>query len=249
MTNLILPENHHFLTSANDVADLCKPLFEQYSCNMFVYGKYYSNGEFILLSNQGDWINHHLSHGYSTPAPTPLKLLAQRESYHFISNEGPFHQAKHDLLTLFSTDQAVDFLTRENDYCEAVCFSFPSGCNDGYSTIFNNLSHFKYFSKEIKKKASKIFKTAEQNKVLLPQSMRGINFGVPQKNVGFKYENLSIRETEVLTHIVKGNTAKEIGQKLNLSPRTIEQHMKNIKIKMDVQSKSQLINKVMHCVL
>ena len=39
---------------------------------------------------------------------------------------------------------------------------------------------------------------------------------------------------------------KEIARKLNISPRTVESHIEEIKLKMDCQTKSQLIKKGIH---
>ena len=54
---------------------------------------------------------------------------------------------------------------------------------------------------------------------------------------------LTPREIEILKYVVNGNTAKRIGNILNLSHRTIESHIHNIKIKTNSGSKSELINK------
>ncbi len=52
---------------------------------------------------------------------------------------------------------------------------------------------------------------------------------------------LSSREIEVLSHLIKGKSAREIGIILNLSRRTIEHRLENIKLKLGVESKSELI--------
>jgi DNA-binding CsgD family transcriptional regulator len=55
--------------------------------------------------------------------------------------------------------------------------------------------------------------------------------------------DLTKRETEVLYCLVKGKTAKKIGDILGISHRTVEQHIERIKAKMNVFSKSELIEK------
>lgn len=51
------------------------------------------------------------------------------------------------------------------------------------------------------------------------------------------------REYSCLQLVIKGKTAKEIAAILNLSPRTIEDYFVRIKHKMNVRTKSQLIEK------
>lgn len=53
---------------------------------------------------------------------------------------------------------------------------------------------------------------------------------------------LSKRENEVLAHLARGKTAKAIGMQLNLSRRTIEHHIANIKYKTNCNSRAELIN-------
>jgi DNA-binding CsgD family transcriptional regulator len=54
---------------------------------------------------------------------------------------------------------------------------------------------------------------------------------------------LSPREKEVLEHVLRGLPAKRIGVLLNISPRTVEYHIENMKAKFSVYSKSELIEK------
>lgn len=45
------------------------------------------------------------------------------------------------------------------------------------------------------------------------------------------FERLTAREAEVLEHILAGQSAREIGARLGISPRTIEVHRKNVLLK------------------
>lgn len=67
------------------------------------------------------------------------------------------------------------------------------------------------------------------------------NLFVPGKQIGNIY--LSEREVTCLKFLVKGCSAKMIAHQLNLSVRTIEHHLENIKFKFNVHSKPDLIGK------
>lgn len=56
---------------------------------------------------------------------------------------------------------------------------------------------------------------------------------------------LTKREKEILQHSIRGKTAKEIATLLYISRRTVEQHLEHIKQKLNVTSKSELIQKVL----
>lgn len=52
---------------------------------------------------------------------------------------------------------------------------------------------------------------------------------------------LSEREREVLQHVAKGYPYKEIGEKLFISPKTVENHVRNIMGKLHLNRKQELI--------
>lgn len=59
----------------------------------------------------------------------------------------------------------------------------------------------------------------------------------------FEKFNLSKREEECLYFLIRGKSSKEIGRILNLSPRTVEHYIDNIKGKFGCDSKRNLIAK------
>ena len=55
------------------------------------------------------------------------------------------------------------------------------------------------------------------------------------------YETLTAREREILQMTVEGQTSQEIGEKLGISPRTIEVHRSNFMNKLGIHSQTELI--------
>ncbi len=60
------------------------------------------------------------------------------------------------------------------------------------------------------------------------------------------YHNLSKRESEIVIEIGNGLSSEQIAEKLFLSYYTVETHKKNIFLKLDVKTTSELIKKAMH---
>jgi DNA-binding NarL/FixJ family response regulator len=56
-------------------------------------------------------------------------------------------------------------------------------------------------------------------------------------------EILTIREKEILDYLAKGFLYKEIAQELNLSKETVKKHVQNIYSKLQVQNRTEAINK------
>jgi DNA-binding CsgD family transcriptional regulator len=57
---------------------------------------------------------------------------------------------------------------------------------------------------------------------------------------------LSRRETEILQQIALGKSARVVGAILGISQRTVESHLENIKRKLNVYSKAELVDKAVH---
>ena len=54
---------------------------------------------------------------------------------------------------------------------------------------------------------------------------------------------ISEREREIVWHLAQGRTAKQIGYELNISPKTVITHRKNLKVKLKCKNCPQLIYK------
>lgn len=76
---------------------------------------------------------------------------------------------------------------------------------------------------------------------------RTIKLNIPQTRLelGHVFENayLTKRETEVLRYVILGYTAKRVAIILNISYRTVETYIENIKFKLRCNSKGEIIEK------
>lgn len=63
----------------------------------------------------------------------------------------------------------------------------------------------------------------------------------PDTSSGVTTELLSPREKEILHLTANGLTSREIGERLDISPRTVEVHRANIKEKLNLANNSELI--------
>lgn len=61
----------------------------------------------------------------------------------------------------------------------------------------------------------------------------------------FNQVEMTCRETTIINELIKGKTARSIAESLGLSKRTIESYTDNIKIKLGVSSKPELIELLM----
>lgn len=84
-----------------------------------------------------------------------------------------------------------------------------------------------------------------QKKMLSQYLMQAAELGLldapKETSAEKKFSTLTQRETDTTQHLMRGLTAKGIARVLNISSRTAEKHIDNIKAKLGVRSKSELI--------
>lgn len=85
--------------------------------------------------------------------------------------------------------------------------------------------------------------TLAKNLILLTQTGLLHPAAYPIKQTENKFY-FSKREKDILYHLTRGKTAREIASVLGLSKRTVEHYLENTKIKTHSASKSELIEKV-----
>jgi DNA-binding NarL/FixJ family response regulator len=63
----------------------------------------------------------------------------------------------------------------------------------------------------------------------------------PQTRSGVELDGLTVREQEVLTYLAEGVGNEEIGDILNISPKTVARHRENIMGKLNLHSRTELV--------
>ncbi len=70
--------------------------------------------------------------------------------------------------------------------------------------------------------------------------------GVNQEEALRQHFGLTARESEVLIWIARGKSNRDIGQVLNLSPRTVNKHLEQVYIKLGVENRASAAVKAIH---
>lgn len=87
-----------------------------------------------------------------------------------------------------------------------------------------------------------VFLSPQMTSRLLHRACGGVSEGDP-------IQRLSNRELEVFQMLGNGMTTKQIGRKLDLSPKTVEAHRENIKAKLDLKNAAELNRRAVQWVL
>lgn len=261
--NNILDKNHLSLQFASDVISLCEPLFRNSIVSFLNYCRFLPNGHVYCLTNHPEWLKYHFSQEYRLIEPINEDYL-QMKKFHCLLEPSDI---SFDIADRFNMHVPIDFIECTEEYVDLFCFAFPTSKkeNECINYYMNSLDIFEKFKLYFMEKAGKMISQLEEKKILLPSHMRGISSTIVENtetNIASQRNNiikqlsttkktfvinrkkiaLTKREIECLQFIGRGRSAKEISKNLDISHRTVESHICNIKYKLDCHTKSNLID-------
>jgi DNA-binding CsgD family transcriptional regulator len=177
------------------------------------------------------------------------------------------HQGEHwiNLLQDFNLNSYFCVSEKIDNYHEGFEFASSAG-KDISSFYINHYDLLEKFMLYFKEYGADLIRMGEKNKITLPtyeveyyKMMQDIEKkitieknGLANLNTDFKLKKyllnnknigvyITARELECLQCLSQGLTAKEAGNVLQISPRTIESHVQNIKDKLGVSFQNQML--------
>lgn len=252
---------HISITASNELLSITEPLRRHFGITYFNYVKLLKNNGRVLLTDRADWIEYfYLNSLYETKAVQRMECLKQ-ETHHLWCEFGDqpsfkVGREKFDIdhgLTIIqpgenSTELYYFGTTKENEYLNQLYAS--------------NLDIFHRFILFFKDKAHGLLKKANSNVIQvpgsvhlkpIPESMLDI---FKEKKNKFLQETkvdkyiigegdaelyLTKREMECLYYLLREHTAKEIAKIIDISYRTVESYIENIKTKLRASTKKELV--------
>lgn len=248
------------------VNDLCRSLTEQAGITHFGYIEIHEDGSFIELESNVK--NFTLLINSDVPATCPVDILNTRPEFGiylsdtFGSNFFPASIKKNHAQ--LNKEHFMQILERSNEEGKEVVRYYTYGTHKGNSKVnriyVNHLDFFHQFNKYFRWRMHEFISRAEKVKVndevstnygiLLAEHNKAANMKsmlkvMPELMYTRANATVTVRQREVLTYYMQGLTAQEIAAELNLSYRTIERHLDNIRSKFKCNSRRQLLSKLL----
>jgi len=256
MFSSILPDNHYSLQITRQIKEIINPVKKEYGVDHFCLARYFNDGTILSLISNPDLYMHHFKNQYCISPIIPEKLLGKKFHYIVMPDlEDGFNQVAHEYIMYFNLSFPLYLFERSENYFDLYIFESHGNGAKSVNTYLNNFSLLENFKSYFKETAADLIAQSQNHKIILPESMRP-NFGglmeteSPLPLVTSLPEtiknNFSKRKTEVIYYLLRGCSAKEIGIHLNLSHRTIEFHINEIKAKIGVKKKADLIGRVLN---
>jgi len=253
--------NNIALQACTQIEQICTPLHEFLGTTYFNYVKIFPDGQRITLTDRGDFIHTYYQHQKLYLTKNILNIEASPEKgYRFFiefSDQPSYVIARND----FNIDNGIIMIHPLEQYSEL--FYLGTTANNyriinKYLTNLDVLYRFIFYFKEV---AGSLIQEAEQQKFLLPGSSPELSKKVYQEEVwkkqaffkktkcrrfyfGDQKNYLTRREAECIALLINKKSIKEIASALQISPRTAESHLENVKLKLGVTKKKEVIDQV-----
>ena len=247
---------------------LIKPISDLFEIHTFGYRKFFLNGDSFGISNNFSWTHFCLEKFEGKLLPnyeTEIKSVLYEGKSHF-SRIGKPDSKDIFLSALYELDiwNTCSLYKKTADGVEGFYFASTRENNSIIAKYINNSILLERFSYYFKEKLNEIINLQDIQSARSPTISPSV-FESPQ--VGFSLDTsdikkflsltpihkfflnvegvdvtLSIQEFRCLALLSQGKTAKEIGNMLKISQRTVEGYIDNIKHKAKTTSRSHLID-------
>ena len=239
--------------TADEINEICKPLLKKFNLNYFSYMREYPDGRIIWLSNIRDWHYHAIEQEYYKDVFFPLSGTHLWSDYVPKKHERLITEVTND----FNYANGITICKPRHDYHEFIEFAAPSSNHKIMDFYFNQQEIINNFMLYFKDKAHKIITKAHNERFSVGNSItmsnddfdkfhEGLLDEVKPSKIRLTHNSnaiiLSKREYAVLLLTAEGKTAKEASRILNISYRTVEDHLAKIRSKSKCMFKSQLID-------
>lgn len=250
------------------IKPLCEPLSRVFNIPTFGYRKFFSDGTCFNTSNNFEWTKFVQEKFTNVPLPNydeEVKSALQSEK-HYILRIGEPDPQDVFLSALYDNDiwNTLSLYRKNENSVEGFYFT---STRDNYQIVdeyINNIELFERFTLYFKDKFSDILSEEEVKKASFSAVSQFVFEENPPRileeekyiqdfiaetpihrfflNINGKEVHLSMQEFKSLAWLSRGKSVKEVGRILNLSPRTVESYLDNVKFKTKIESRSKLID-------
>lgn len=251
--------NKYTLRFNHKVNKFCAPILMNFGVNHFWYHKVTNDGHYTCLGSNLPWMEYYFSEKLYLPNPYLRNPANFRSGTSFIRQvKDCSYQKSVDIgVKDFSINQSLLFLEEVKDGIEGYGFASHLPTNLFESLSINEMPLLKFFVKKFREEFEPVLLKMSEDLVDIA-SLIGPTFYEEGSSVQpspidrklflkqfhlSRILELSDREKEVLFLVSKGLFAVEIADHLQLSKRTVEHYIENIKNKLDCFSKAELIQK------
>lgn len=230
----LVPKEHISFRAVPELKEFCQHFLRSTQVDYFYHLKFINSNKLSALTLTPECNKYVIEHNL---AASGAEL---DEGVHYL----PMSQASFSRLQVnerFNLHHNLEIVENTNNSIDLFGFAIKYKRPEIVNTYFNKLEYFNRFIGEFKERASALIDKAVQEPISfsLTQNLRD-NHTVTLNNNGHLI-HLNKRELEALKALYQGYSARETAALLGLSRRTVESYLENIKNKLGVSKKVELM--------
>jgi len=263
-----MQSNHPFLLLSQQLEEICRPL-EAFGIHHFTYLKQYRNGERISLSNKPAWIEAYYNLKLYDSSLFEEPKEGSLSSFNLWFGDYDLDVYRHGRL-YFNTMHSISIVEHSRNYIETYLFATSPDNPESIHYLSNNRDILYHFIMYMKDRGKNIFTKAEKHKFTiefqdddsskkyedwfqntelakkLDQEKRNYFNNTPVHQFTFNTKNnsdvrFSNRELSCIKHLLNFKNASETAALMNISVRTVESYLNNIKCKLGCNTKAEIL--------
>jgi len=228
------------------VEALVGPLLQDSTLSFFGHFRHFNNGQVSLLTNNLEWYYHCLKREYNLSTSTAMASNTLSFSIWMTEKEDtPLKAIYQELKVIFNIELGLSIVERNTEYCDYFLLASDKGALEILNVYLNHLTRIQAFLIGYKEQASALLAQTQAYFIANAQATVLKTAATKITRLAKKqHPLLSKRELQCALYCKEGKTAKETAKLLNLSRRTVEYYLEKVKIKLDCNSKYQLITRL-----
>ncbi len=225
------------------VRDYFDPIIKPMGLNYALHIRLFNNGQAYLLGNNPNYVEHFIKAKYFLPEPGTFTKY-EMHLWSGVTSLQTYDSQVANMRNLFNIDHQISFFEPHKDYIDIYDLGTTSQRPEIINFYINNRNFLENIFHEYKKLFASDLKVLDANPFEF--KLRPKNF---EKHTDSNIIPPSItkRELDCLFLLAQGLTSKKIALKLEISARTAEKHLENIKIKFNANNRIELLNKYNEC--
>ncbi len=262
---MYIKSDHNLIRISQQLAIPCSPL-KLIGIEHFSYMKQFADGTRINLSDKAQWIDDYYNLKLYQSSLYEDNLANYTSGHHVAIGCEDLEVSRHGML-YYNTIHGIVIIKADPSCCEFFLFGFTADNLQAVRILLENMEVLYHFIAYLKAQCSDLFIKAEKSKILLPNNRIILNAKSTvdmdfakikkeffQKTKIYKYNykkpdghkiKLSNREIDCIAYIKNNLTAKMIAKKMNLSHRTVEAYLENIRAKFNLPDRHELLRVIL----
>lgn len=226
-------------SQTRQMQEICSPLRKRHGIHHYFYLNIKRDGTGYFLSSFAESTRHWIENQYEM-IPSILDPGSQLKFWFLFPPNEKFAPLLHELKVQFNIGNVINHYHLDKNSIQLFGFGSPMDFATASNRYLNHRDELENFCLDFKDRAKSILFENDNQRTPIPNLFcPGLARLIPT-NIGptMPFTN---REWDCIRLLEHGMTAREIGLELSLSFRTIEHHLENIKSKLGIQKKSQII--------